>query len=273
MTRIQLTAAALLLAAIGSFAQAMNVEERLEVLEQAQANYDSGLLLLQVDPTAAQHDFAAAADGWRRVVATGANNGRVLANLGNAEAQAGRLGHAILAYLQADRALPGNAAIATNLAAARNQVPARFDHGDTIVLYDSVARGWHLLGFDTRWWIAASAWVALWAAVLWRVSRGPTTEGNRLFWRSAITVCAFTSVATGATVALDATANAWSQPGVILQETTARSGNGESFTASFSKTLPAGVEFEVIDTRPNWHHVRFNDGRTAWLRADHVGVH
>ena len=30
------------------------------------------------------------------------------------------------------------------------------------------------------------------------------------------------------------------------------------------------VEFDLLESRPGWHHVAFADGREGWVRSDHV---
>ena len=80
------------------------------------------------------------------------------------------------------------------------------------------------------------------------------------------------ALAAGATIALDTAEDAWRAPGVLLQESMVRSGNGETFNTVFSEALPAGVEFDLVESRPGWHLVSFSDGREGWIRSDHVRV-
>ena len=248
----------------------------METAHAAQAAYEQGMLLRGADPAAAQAAFEESADGWRRLITAGHANVRTWTNLGNAELGAGEVGESIAAYLEADRLAPGDRQVRTNLTAARNQVPARFDDAGVTVLYDTVSDGWHVLGFDARWWIAAVCWVGFWTILLVRINLrseqddSERSEGGGLLMRAALIITGGIAVIGTSTVALDLSEDAWRSPGVLVQESVVRTGNGESFSEVFSEALPEGVEFEVEETRPGWHRVRFADDRTGWVRSGHV---
>lgn len=248
----------------------------METAHAAQAAYEQGMLLRAADPAAAQAAFEESADGWRRLITAGHANVRTWTNLGNAELGAGEVGESIAAYLEADRLAPGDRQVRTNLTAARNQVPARFDDAGVTVLYDTVSDGWHVLGFDARWWIAAVCWVGFWTILLVRINLrseqddSERSEGGGLLMRAALIITGGIAVIGTSTVALDLSEDAWRSPGVLVQESVVRAGNGESFSEVFSEALPEGVEFEVEETRPGWHRVRFADDRTGWVRSGHV---
>ena len=253
-----------------------NDSRELETAHAAQAAYEQGMLLRDVDANASQEAFEESADGWRRLITAGHANARTWTNLGNAELGAGEVGESIAAYLEADRLSPGDQQVRTNLSAARNQVPARFDDTGVTVLYDTVSDGWHVLGFDVRWWIAAVCWIGLWGLLLIRINvrtnreDDDRSEGGRLVLRAALIVMGGVAVISAGTVALDLSEDAWRNPGVLVQESVIRSGNGESFSEVFSEALPEGVEFEVVESRPGWHKVRFADDRIGWVRNGHI---
>jgi hypothetical protein len=259
-------------------APASDHTEELKTAQAAQIAYEQGMLLREADSEAAREAFEQSADGWRRLITAGHANARTWTNLGNAELGAGAVGESIVAYLEADRLTPGDQQVRTNLSAARNQVPARFDDTGVTVLYDTVSDGWHVLGFDIRWWIAAVCWIAFWAVLLIRINQrnnredSDESEGGRLALRAALISLGGIAVIFAGTVALDVLEDDWRSPGVLVQESVVRSGNGASFSEVFSEALPSGVEFEVIESRPGWHRVRFADERTGWLRTDHVKV-
>jgi hypothetical protein len=246
---------------------------RMTLAENAQESYERGITLTDLDPREAVTAFSQSADGWRRLIANGVENGRLWTNLGNAELGAGRIGHAIHAYLEADRLLPGDPAVRQNLLFARTQVPAKFDAEGVTVVYDTVSEGWHLLGFETRWWIAVGSWSAFWVLLAIGLRRNRSNrprqgEAGRFGLKTSMVVTGGVAVLLGSTIALDVLEERWRAPGVLLEETVVRSGNGNSFSEVFSEALPAGVEFEVQESRPNWDQVRFSDGRTGWVSTD-----
>jgi tetratricopeptide (TPR) repeat protein len=271
--------ATLVLPVIMLSASSVDAEEPadlVQVLTEAQAAYDRGLVLEPVDQAAAQAAFSESADGWSRAIESGISNGQLWMNLGNAELHAGRPGEAIADYLEADRLMPGNARVRSNLLEARNQIPARFDADGVTVLYDTVSDGWHVIGFDVRWWMTAVAWVGFWALLAFRIARPRQTdreekgEGTRLAFRATLVGLGAIAVVAGTTIGLDVAEDQWRTSGVLLQETVIRGGNGETFAEIFSEPLPAGVEFDHLETRPGWHHIEFADGRTGWVRSDHA---
>jgi hypothetical protein len=246
---------------------------RMTIAQDAQESYERGITLTDLDPQESVAAFSQSADGWRRLIANGIENGRLWTNLGNAELGAGRLGHAIHAYLEADRLLPGDPAVRQNLLLARNQVPAKFDAEGVTVVYDTVSEGWHLLAFETRWWLAAGSWVAFWILLAIGMRQKRTDENRRgeagsFGMKTSMVVTGGVALLLGSTIALDVLEEKWRAPGVLLEETIVRSGNGDSFSEVFSEALPAGVEFEVQESRPNWHQVQFADGRTGWISTD-----
>jgi hypothetical protein len=247
---------------------------RMKIAEDAQESYERGIMLADLDPAEAVTAFSQSADGWRRLISDGVENGGLWTNLGNAELGAGKIGHAIHAYLEADRLLPGDPAIRRNLLLARNQVPAKFDAEGVTVVYDTVSEGWHLIGFETRWWIAAGTWGAFWILLAIGLrrrkdARGPRQgEAGRFGLKTSMVATGGIAILLGSTIALDVLEERWRAPGVLLEETVVRSGNGDSFSEVFSEALPAGVEFEIRESRPNWDQVRFSDGRTGWVSTD-----
>ena len=95
-------------------------------------------------------------------------------------------------------------------------------------------------------------------------------EGARLAFRAALVALGGIAVVSGVTVGLDVAEDSWRSPGVLVTDSVIRSGNGETFSEVFSEALPAGVEFDLVETRPGWHHIEFADGRTGWVRTDHA---
>lgn len=72
------------------------------------------------------HQFQQAADGYRRLIENGYENGAVYYNLGNAYFRLGDLGRAILSYERARLLIPRDNDLAFNLSHARNQAQDAF---------------------------------------------------------------------------------------------------------------------------------------------------
>ncbi|HOV76979.1 MAG TPA: hypothetical protein PLS24_03065, partial [Sedimentisphaerales bacterium] len=55
---------------------------------------------------------------------------------------------------------------------------------------------------------------------------------------------------------------------ITVSEIVARQGDGPNYPPSFKDPLHAGTEFELIEQRPGWLHIRLSDGTEAWVPQD-----
>jgi len=70
-------------------------------------------------------------------------------------------------------------------------------------------------------------------------------------------------------VAADILGIGHTESGVILAKSVvARQGNGENYPESFSEPLHEGTEFDVIEQRPRWTHIRLYSGDDTWIAAN-----
>ena len=239
----------------------------------AQAAYDRGIQLRATDPAASMAAFRESALRWQAVLDHGADNGPLHYNLGNAQLQAGDVGHAIVSYLRAERHMPGDADLAHNLAQARRKVEHSFERSGGTLLVDSVARWWHLIPLGTRFAVAWVGWAAFWALLAWRIAAPGTlaSDGRRIAWRTVTAVALAAWVACGGSILADE-ALASARPAAVLVESgvTLRKGNGEGFEAAFAETLGPGVECTVLSERPGWVQLQLPDGRTGWVKDAQV---
>ena len=57
--------------------------------------------------------------------------------------------------------------------------------------------------------------------------------------------------------------------GVITsQEVVARQGDGQNYPPSFKDSLHEGTEFQLLESRSRWYHIKLNDDSTAWIPSD-----
>lgn len=234
----------------------------------AQGAYERGIELSRSDPAASQRAFAESAAGWERLRAEGFGGGALEFNLGNAYMQAGDLGRAIARYLAAERDLPGDADLASNLAQARARVASSFERSGGTVLVDGVARAWHVVPAGARHAVFWSGWVAFWVLLSVRLAIGPATSAAvrgavaALLWTAglAAALCGTSLLADAALRRTDAKAV------LVDRDVVLRKGNGEGFEPAFAETLGPGVECTVLEERPGWLRVELPDGRTGWAK-------
>ena len=238
-------------------------------LQAAQTAYDQGVESARTDPAAAQKYFAQAANGFDKVVKSGVTNGKLLYNLGNAQVQAKQIGSGIGSYLQAQRIMPGDSQLQSNLAHARTLVKDRFDSGGGILMED-VSDWWHLISFNSRLTLAGMFWIAAWsiAAFLLHQPTAARHETARVLVRRTAWGLAMCGVILGATVVSDITAaQLWPQGVTTSDGVMVRKGNGDGFDPQFAEPLSQGVEFRVLQRRPGWLLIRLGDGKSGWISA------
>ena len=52
---------------------------------------------------------------------------------------------------------------------------------------------------------------------------------------------------------------------IVAGEITARKGDGERYAPAFQEPLHSGTEFNNLETRGEWRHIRLADGQTCWI--------
>ncbi|MSQ90038.1 MAG: SH3 domain-containing protein [Phycisphaerales bacterium] len=245
-------------------------QSRLALATTAQTQFDEAMNLTATDPSRARELFQLAAAGFQLAADQGARSGEVYFNLGNALVQSGKVGEGIGAFLEADRLLPGDPRISTNLAHARTLVARAVAAPRSVGWIDRAAASWNWLSLDGRRTVSLSLWIALWVVVTgglwfgWRAS---------MAWRSATFALAAICVVFSTTVIIDTLRHAINRPGVIVDDSVVvRKGNGEGFTPSFNDPLPQGVEFTLIEARPGWYHIRLSDGLAGWVKSSQAVV-
>lgn len=256
--------------ALPSLVQTTQVSDPYAVAIEAQQHYDAGMEAIVSDGERAHALFVKSAELYQLLVDIPLANGELNYNLGNAWIQAGNPGKAIAALLDAQMLLPGDARVATSLDHARALVEPESATPHSAAPLDRAAAWWSWLSPSARGFTAAGMWAALWLLVTWGVW---TRWSARLPWRTVIGVVAFASAVVTGTCLTDVIRTTLHPPGVITSDTTvARKGNGEGFAPAFSEPLKRGMEFTLIEGRPQWVHVRLRDGQAAWVRSSDAHV-
>jgi hypothetical protein len=192
----------------------------------------------------------------------GIHNGPLFYNTGNSWFMAGDIGRAVLNYRRAELFMPGNSDLKHNLEIAlemrKDLVPPRELHPLTARLL-----GWHLnTSTLLRGWLFALCWICFWSAGFWMVRT--TKKEVRV-----LTVAAgMLSLMLLGSLVTEYTMKRKTRAGVITDtEVLARKGDGDRYAPAFREPLHAGTEFNQLESRNNWKHVRLADGQTCWIPA------
>lgn len=193
----------------------------------------------------------------------GIRNGELFYTAGNSWFMAGDPGRAILNYRRAEQYIPGNADLKHNLKSALEMradlIPDKEPHPVAEKLL-----GWHLnTSTRFRWGLFTLVWVAFWGSHFW-VRRSARKEA-RITW----SVSGILSIVLLGSLISESVQNRRAKPGVITApEVVARKGDGTMYAPAFLDPLHSGTEFERLDTRAKWWHVRLADGQTCWIPAN-----
>ncbi len=190
----------------------------------------------------------------------GLENGYLYYNIGNCYFWLNDLGRAILNYRRAERTIPTDGDLRQNLHAARQKTIDRFTKTTESKLIETLFF-WHF-ALPTR--LTARATLGLFSA-LWVVALL-----NLFLRKKALRICVFILgffllVFAGSTAVHLYEANSVQGGVVVVDETTARKGDGESYEPAFEDPLHSGTEWELVEERGNWLEIRLLDGRQCWV--------
>jgi len=214
------------------------------------------------DVDAAGNLYSQAILGYERIIAEGGiMNNKLFYNLGNAYLLKGDIGRAILNYRNARMLDESNTDIRKNLAFARSR---RLDEIEATTEKKVFARllFWHYdFSMKSRFVAACIGFAVLCLVITIRIWR-PAVPGTI----AACIIAAIFTVSLAVSVALDRHVRLNEHYGVIVADSVqARTGDGPSYPLSFKDALHAGTEFDLLEQRPGWWHVRLANGTDAWI--------
>ncbi len=243
----------------------LSPRQKLDVLGEAQQAYDHGIGVLRSDPVQARSDFKLASERFQLLVDCGARNGQLFYNLANTYLQMGDLGRAILNYRQAERFIPGDGQVQSNLQYARSLCLTQIAPSGKTRLLDAIL-GWHQrIPLSWRFLVFASINVTLWLLLAVPAMKQHRTQSVLRLTTLFILVC---WVALGASVGAQALGLGEESFGVLVEnEVIARKGNGSGFEPAFQQSLNAGVEFTLLERRGDWLNIQLANGETVWVES------
>ena len=213
------------------------------------------------DPEQAKKCYEQAILCFERIINDGGiQNAKLYYNLANAYFLRGQIGKAILNYRRAAK-LASDGDIQKNLAFARGQ---RKDQ----VAVKAERRVLHTMFFwhydftqKTRFLLMCISFgivcIAVTAAI-WLHRNAPITVTAIIF--GLLTMCLLGSVA------IEARAESKNVGGLITtSEVVAYQGDGQNYPPSFKEPLHEGTEFDLLERRSGWLHIRLFDDSDGWI--------
>ena len=193
----------------------------------------------------------------------GIQNAKLYYNLANAYFLQGRLGKAILNYRRAAE-LGNDNDIQKNLNFARNQrkdqvvikTERRVLHTLFFWHYDFAQKTKFLLMCIFFGIVCISVTVAIWFC------------RNVPLVTTAI-ICGLLTICLLGSIVVEAGADAKKAGGVItVDEVVAYQGDGRYYPPSFKEPLHEGTEFDLLEKRSGWLHIKLFDGSEGWIPDD-----
>lgn len=241
-------------------------EDVAAVFAEANALFREGNELRASDPQRASELYRRAALRYENLLGErDLRNGKLYYNLGNVYFQLGDLGRAILNYRKAERLDPGDRNVQRNLEYSRTTRKDRLDPSGEGQVLETLLFWHYSFGPGTRTRLFAGAWLAFWLILLLRGLGKAWVPRELAIGFGGAALLLLGSLAYEVIVERGATAGV-----VVVPDTVARQGDGQTYEASFEDPLHAGAEFVVLEERPDWYRVELPDGRRCWLAARDV---
>ncbi len=246
---------------------ALSDQQRQQILGEAREAYNAGLAAVRTDPQQAGRSFADATRRFEQLVDDGVVNGRLEYNLGNAFLQMGEVGRAILHYRAAERLIPGDPKLRHNLEYARSLTQSHIAPSGGRALKAALL-GWHRnTTVRARFTVFITTYVLFWLLLTVNLL------APRPWWWWPAAAAGVVWLACGLSVGSDLLGVGHHREGVVLlDDVVVRKGNSEGFEPQFQQPLHQGVEFRVLEQRPDWLSIELPDGQSGWIRADAAGL-
>ena len=239
-----------------------------KLYDEASGLFDRASRIAGNDPDQARALFRQAALGYERLITQGGiENGRLYYNIGNAWFQAEDLGRAILNYRKAMQYIPNDPNLRQNLEYARNKRLDNIAEPQKTKVFQTLFF-WH---YDLSTPMKILVFGILFGA-LWTVAGVLRLLNRPVFGWPFLLALALTLMMGGSLIA-EAVILRQVRPGVILDSSViARKGNSENYAPSFTEPLHAGTEFDLVEQRGPWYHIRLPDGRACWVPEVSAGM-
>lgn len=225
-------------------------------------------LILRAEDAFQREAYGEAANLYQEAAERGAVNAYVYYNQGNSWYMGGEHFLALLSYLKAESLRPGDGDIKKSLSFIRSLVGEELEdssQGEFI----RVLFFWHYdLSLRLRAVLLLLFNLLFWGGWMLRL----VLEKNKPFWKGALIITGAMAFMVGVSLFLGVRQEKTHPAGVILQETSARKGDGPSFEEAFNRPLSGGTEFTLEETRGGWYRIRLKDGSEGWIEADKAGL-
>ena len=217
------------------------------------------------DPQARHDAYQQAILLYEKIITEGpVHNAKIYYNLGNAYFLKGELGQAILNYRKAQKLDGSDTNISKNLAFARSRKIDKFEQ-PTPERILSTLFFWHYDFFArTKLIISTALFIALSVSLVLLILYG---RKSKMIIPSVILLIIL-SCFVSSMIIEQIISSSISQGVLIASSTIARQGDGLNYPQAFEQPLNEGTEFDVIEKRVGWLHIRLPDQTDCWIPSE-----
>ncbi|MGA2680049.1 MAG: hypothetical protein ABSF37_12240 [Sedimentisphaerales bacterium] len=207
--------------------------------------------------------------GYEKIIREGhIENPKLYYNLANAYLLKGDIGRAILNYRCAEKLDKSDSDIRKNLAFARSRRVDKVEIKTEKQILQTLVF-WHYdFSMRARFTIACVCFAVFClglTVMIWFGRNAPLTAVTVV--SACLLVCLIGSLA------VEEYSQAANLSGVIVSpEVVAYQGDGQNYPPSFKAPLHAGTEFDLIERRPGWFHIKLADGSDGWIPQSAAGI-
>jgi len=234
-----------------------------------QANQSFRLANAARDPQQAKRLYEKAILAFERIIDEyHVENAGLYYNIANASLLKGDIGKAILNYRRAKKLDSSDSNIQKNLDFARSKridkVATKTEKRVLQTLFF-----WHYdFSLKTKFLLTC-----IFFGIVCLCVSAAVWFGRNASWTAPAIICGILAVAFLASLVVESRAQSGKMCGVITaNEVIARQGDGQNYSPSFQEPLHQGTEFDLLEKRPGWLHIKLFDDSDGWIPDGSAGL-
>jgi tetratricopeptide (TPR) repeat protein len=235
----------------------------------SQANESFRQATVSTDDVQSQKLYSKAILAFERIINEAQiKNSKLYYNLANTYFLNGELGKAILNYRRAEKLDQADADIRKNLDFARSKRIDKVSNPTEKQVLQTLFF-WHYdFSTKTKFVVTCVCFGLVCLSLTVMVWFGRMAVARVVVIIAGIgLVCFFASVAIDTKIEADTTCGV-----ITASEVIAHQADWQDSPPSFKEPLHTGTEFELIEERPGWYHVRLLDESDGWIPQDSAGL-
>jgi tetratricopeptide (TPR) repeat protein len=207
--------------------------------------------------------------GYEKIIRQGrVENPKLYCNLANAYLLKGDIGRAVLNYRRAERLDRSDSDIHKNLSFARSRRADKVEIKTEKQILQTLVF-WHYdFSMRTKFTVACVCFAVFCLSLTVMIWFGRRASLTAITCIAALLLLCFAG-----SLAVEGYSHSVNLSGAIVApEVVAYQGDGQNYPPSFKAPLHAGTEFELVERRPGWFHIKLADGSDGWVSQSNAEI-